>query len=166
MVNKNLLISIFILIVGVAVYYFFFYSNDEKAIQKRFDFLAENFSKESDENQILALKRLTAIKTVFTQNVHFEIENRAIAGEYSSREITRRAGGVRSQFTHLTLKFYDVNIDLSHGQTAIVMATARITGVKKNGEQVAETRELEFGLQKTDGDWFIAAVKAVEVLEK
>ncbi len=88
-----------------------------------------------------------------------------MTGEYSSREIARRAGGIRSQFTNLTLKFYDVNIDLQ-GQTAAVMATARITGLKKNGAQVAETRELEFGLQKTDGDWFIASVKAVEVLEK
>ncbi len=166
MVNKNILTGILILIAGVAVYYFFFYENDERAIQKRFDFLAENMSKKADESQLLALKRMTAIKTAFTQNVHFEIENRSMAGEYSSREITRRAAGVRAQFTRLTLKFYDVNIDLSRGQTATVMATARITGNKKNGEQVAETRALEFGLQKTDGDWLIGEVKAVEVLEK
>ena len=166
MVNKNFLTGILILIAGVAVYYFFFYENDERAIQKRFDFLEENMSKKADESQISALKRLTAIKTVFTQNVYFEIENRSMAGEYLSSEIARRAGGLRAQFTRLTLKFYDVNIDLSQGLTAAVMATARITGNKKNGEQAAETRELEFGLKKTDGDWLISEVKAVEVLEK
>ncbi len=165
MVNKNILISILILIAGVAVYYFFFYQNDERAIQKRFDLVAENFSKDSDESKLVTIKRLATIERVFTKNVHFEIENRSMAGEYSSREIARRAGGIRSLFTNLTLKFYDVDIDLQ-GLTAAVMATARITGPKKNGEQVAETRELEFGLQKKDGDWFIAAVKAVEILEK
>jgi ketosteroid isomerase-like protein len=165
MVNKNILISIFILIAGVAAYYFFFYQNDEKAVQKRFDLLAENVSKDSDESQLIMIKRLAAIERVFTKNVHFEIESRSRAGEYSSREIARRAGGVRTRFTRLTLKFYDVNIDLQ-GQTAAVTATARITGLKKNGEQVAETRELEFSLQKKDGGWLIAQVKAVEVLEK
>ncbi|MDM8541697.1 nuclear transport factor 2 family protein [Desulfococcaceae bacterium HSG9] len=163
MVNKNILIGIFILIAGVAVYYFFFYENDEKAIKKRFDLVAENVSKDSDESKLVMIKRLAIIERAFTQNVHFKIENRS--GEYSSREIARRVGGVRSHFTRMALKFYDINIDLQ-GQTAAVMATARITGLKKNGEQVAETRELEFGLQKKDGDWFIATVKAVEVLEK
>ncbi len=165
MVNKNILISIIILIAGCAVYYFFFYQSDERAIQKRFDLLAENVSKDSDESKLVTIKRLATIERAFTKNVHFEIENRIRSREYSSREVARRAGGARSLFTNLTLKFYDVNIDLQ-GLNAAVMATARISGNKKNGEQVAETRELEFGLQKTDGGWFIAAVKAVEVLEK
>ena len=165
MVNKNILISVIILIAGCAVYYFFFYQSDERAVQKRFDLLAENVSKDSDESQLIMIKRLAVIERAFTQSVHFEIENRSGAGEYSSREIARRAGGARTRFTRLTLKFYDVDIDLQ-GQTAAVMATARITGNKKNGEQVAETRELEFGLQKKNGTWLIAEVKAIEVLEK
>jgi len=166
MVNKNIFIGIFMLVAGVAGYYFLFYQNDERAIQKRFEFLEENFSKNRDESQLVALKRLAAIKTVFTQNVHFAIEGRVADGDYSSREIVRRAAGVRGQFTLMKLKFYDVNIDLSQGQNALVTATARITGTQKNGEPVAETRELEFGLKKKDDDWLIAAVKAVEVLEK
>ena len=164
MVNKNILIGGLILIAGFAAYYFFFYQNDERAIQKRFDFLAEKMSKKTDEKDVSPL-RLVAIRSVFTQNVHIEIKNPEITGEYTSREIAIRANAMRTQFARMKLKFYDVNIDLQ-GQMAAVMATARITGFKKNSEQIAETRELEFGLRKKDGDWLIAAVKAVEVLEK
>lgn len=164
MVKKYILVGVLVLAIA-AVYYFVFYNSDERVIKRRLNYIADNFSKEANENKILALKRVTAIKTVFKPLIHVEIEKRSISGEYSAREITRRTAGVRTHFKRITLKFYDVNIDVSPSGSALATATARITGAKKNGETFAETRELEFGWQKMEGDWLIAAVKAVQVLE-
>ncbi len=164
MVKKYILIGVPIIAIA-AVYYFFFYNTDERVIKRRLNYIADNFSKEANENKVLTLKRVTAIKTVLKPSIHVEIEKRSISGNYSAREITRRTAGVRTHFKRLTLKFYDVNIDVSPSGTALATATARITGAKKNGETFAETRELEFGWQKVEGDWLIAAVKAVQVLE-
>lgn len=162
--KKYILVGVLVLAIA-AVYYFVFYNSDERVIKRRLNYIADNFSKEANENKILALKRVTAIKTVFKPLIHVEIEKRSISGEYSAREITRRTAGVRTHFKRITLKFYDVNIDVSPSGSALATATARITGAKKNGETFAETRELEFGWQKMEGDWLIAAVKAVQVLE-
>lgn len=165
MLKKQHLFILFLVVIAGG-YYLLFYRNDARAIAQRFDQLAENLSKTGDEQPIDTLKKIRKIESLLAQNCRVSIESSSFDNVYTAREVAQRVAGVRQQYRHLTVKFYDLSIDRPSEKTATVLSTVRVTGVSQTMESVPETREIEFRLDKIDGQWLFAEAKEVRVLEK
>jgi len=66
----------------------------------------------------------------------------------------------------MSLKFYDLTVELPEQGTARVVLTASLKGRSMNGESIDETREVQSILNKIDQKWLFSAFEVVEVLEK
>lgn len=78
-------------------------------------------------------------------------------------EITQAAGGARSRLTALEIEFVDLNVMLGLDKiSAQVELTAKI---KLPDEQDPVVQELRILLNQFNGDWVIARVETVKVLE-
>ena len=162
---KYLLIGAVVVIIGVAVIYYFLPS-EEKKVRKQFQLLSEGVRKSPEENAFTVLQKMKNIGALFDEHCELKAPSQSLSGSYSRQEISTYAGSARSVFSQLDLKFYDFHIVFLEREVAKVTLTARLTGRSTAGEQVDEIRELECVLKKIEKRWLFSAIEVVEVLKK
>lgn len=162
---KYLLIGALVVIIGVAVVFYFF-PNEEKKVKKRFQLLSEGVLKSPEENAFTLLQKMKNIGALFDEHCELKAPSQSLSGSYTREEISTYAGSARSYFSQLDLKFYDFHILFPEKETTKVTLTARLTGRSTAGEQMDETRELECILKKIEKKWLFSQIEVVEVLKK
>jgi len=162
---KYLLIGALVVIIGVAVVFYFF-PNEEKKVKKQFHLLSEGMLKSPEENAFTMLQKMKNIGALFGEHCELKAPSQSLSGSYTRQEISTYAGSARSYFYQVDLKFYDFHIVFPEREVAKVTLTARLTGRSTAGEQVDETRELECILKMMEKKWFFSAIEVVEVLKK
>ena len=163
--TKYLLIGAVVIIIGIAVIYYFLPS-EEKKVRKQFQLLSERVQKSPEENALSILQKMKNIGPLFDEHCELKAPSQSLSGSYSRQEISTYAGSARSVFSQLDLKFYDFHIVFLEREVAKVTLTARLTGRSTAGEQVDEIRELECVLKKIEKRWLFSAIEVVEVLKK
>ena len=163
--TKYLLIGAVVIIIGIAVIYYFLPS-EEKKVRKQFQLLSERVQKSPEENALSILQKMKNIGALFDEYCELKAPSQSLSGSYSRQEISTYAGSARSVFSQLDLKFYDFHIVFLEREIAKVTLTARLTGRSTAGEQVDEIRELECVLKKIEKRWLFSAIEVVEVLKK
>ena len=163
--TKYLLIGAVVIIIGIAVIYYFLPS-EEKKVRKQFQLLSEKVQKFPEENALTMLRKMKNIGPLFDEHCELKAPSQFLSGSYSRQEISTYAGSARSVFSQLDLKFYDFHIVFLEREVAKVTLTARLTGRSTAGEQVDEIRELECVLKKIEKRWLFSAIEVVEVLKK
>jgi hypothetical protein len=154
-----------IIIVGiVAVRHFA--RTEEKKVQKQFALLSEWATKEADESIITTSYKIQHITTLFADPCSVKADLISFTGSYTPEEISGFAGRSRFHFSHLSLKFYDLDIAFLDKGTARVTLTATVTGESKSGEHVDATHELKTVLTKAEDEWLFSYFEIVEVLQK
>ena len=154
-----------IVIIGVVLAVTVFPS-EEKRVKKRFRLLSEWVSKRPEENPITMLQKMKDIGTLFLEPSELKAPNDSLSGSYTRQEISAYAGSVRSHFSQLDLKLYDLNVAFPEKEVAQVTLTARLIGKFKTGEQVDEIHELDCLMKKVDKKWFFSQIEVIEVLKK
>lgn len=162
---KYLLIGVLVVIIGIAVVFYFF-PNEEKKVKKQFHFLSEWVSKSPDEQTFTMLQKIKNIGTLFDEHCELIAPGQSLSGSYAREEISTYVGSARSHFSQLDLKFYDFHIVFPEKEATKVTLTARLTGRSTAGEQVDETRELDCVLKKIENKWLFIQIEVVEVLKK
>jgi len=162
---KYLLIGAIVVIIGIAVIYYFLPS-EEKKVRKQFHLLSKGVLKSPEENAFTMLQKMKNIGALFDEHCELKAPSQSLSGSYARQEISTYAGNARSVFSQLDLKFYDFHVVFLERELAKVTLTARLTGRSTAGEQVDETRELECILKKIEKKWFFSAIEVVEVLKK
>jgi len=162
---KYLLAGVLFVIIGIVLAATVFPS-EEKRVKKRFHLLSEWVSKSPEENPFTMLQKMKDIGTLFFEPCELKAPNESLSGSYTRQEISAYAGSVRSHFSQLGLKFYDLHIAFPQKEVAKVTLTARLIGKSKTGEQADEIRELECLLKKIDKKWFLSQIEVIEVLKK
>jgi len=166
--TKPLLIGGMVIVIGTLAAFYLFPS-EEKRVRKQFDLLSQYVGKEPGEDAFSMANRIQNIRWLFAENCEFKFESdrlSSFSGNYTREEVAAYALRRRSYFSILTLKFYDLKVELPERGMARVHVTARLTGRSVAGENVDEARELMCGLNKIEKKWLISAIEVVEVLKK
>jgi hypothetical protein len=162
---KHILVILLVVIIGIWAAFTLFQS-EEKKIKKEFNSLSEWVSKESEEDAIAMFNRMRNIRALFHDSCGLKIPGQSISGSYTREEIGSYAAQGRSQFSHLNLKFYDLDIAFTEKEVAKVHLTARLIGRLTTGENVDETHEIDCLLKKLEKKWLFTTIEVVEVLKK
>ena len=139
---------------------------EEGRVRKQFDLLSERISVEPGEKPLAVARKIHNLETLFAPQCTLKAHIDAYSGAYTPGEIADRAAGLRSQFSRLTLQFFDIDIGFPRHGLAMVRATARLTGATPSGEALDETHELSCSLVPSDGAWLFTRVEVVEVLRR
>jgi hypothetical protein len=152
-------------LVGIAAMLYLF-TSESSQVKKRFSSVATWMSKEGEESNLVTARKIQNMMSILAETCVIQDPMTGEPQELSGREIAQRAVLARRDFTTITLKFPDLDIAFPDKNTATAIATARATGVSKEGDLFSATYELECTLQKGEEGWVFSAVEIVEVLEK
>ena len=144
----------------------YFFERQERKIQKRFDQLSKWASKDVEENNLTAARKINGIGSLCAENCHIKAHIHSLSGNYTPEEISSLAAHARSRFSQLSLAFHDLHIAIPEKETAKVNLTARLSGTLAGGESADDTLELVCRLKKLEGTWLFTAFEVVEILEK
>lgn len=72
---------------------------------------------------------------------------------------------VRGSYSQATVSIHDLNIIIAEKERATIRCTLRVKGEGKS-QPVADVQELSAEMRKVQGDWLLASVTLVEVLER
>jgi len=162
---KHIIIAGGILAAGIIAFFIFSQSEDAK-VKKQFEFIAEKIEKKSGENRIIAAAKVNRIREVIIDPCKIYAPAYSFSREASSDELSTFILGKRSQYSAISLKFYDFVIDFPEKDTARVNLTESMEGKLKTGEFVEDIHELKCQLQKIEDIWRLKEIEVVEVLRK
>ena len=164
---KLKVLVVLVLVVAAAIFAaLYFFPGDRTKIKKQFNSLSSLVNKEKGESAFTMAYKVNALANLFADSCSFEFSQNYMAGEYTPEQITSHAVKGRSQFSKISLDFYDIVPDISN-DVAVVETTVRFHGEIKDSAKVAEeTREIQCKLKKIDGKWKFTNFKVVEVLKK
>ncbi|HUT71515.1 MAG TPA: hypothetical protein VMW89_12660 [Desulfatiglandales bacterium] len=166
MVKKNIVITVLMLMLGVAATHYLF-QNEEKRVKKQFRMLSKLVSKDQDEDNFTMARKARDIAVLFADNCQIESHISAFSGRYTRQEISGLAARARFYFSKLTVRFHDLGIDFPEKQTARVAVTGQASGTLKGGDPFNdEVLELGCTLRKLENTWLFTAIEVVEVLEE
>ena len=160
---KYVSMLIVIVIIGAVIYFF---PTDSRRVKKQFRALEQWAAKEGEENQLVMGRKIQKLRSVLADSVQVDAPAYEAGGTYDASEIAQRSTLGRSRYSTISLKFYDLEVDILDEQSAKVIATGRLTGTSAEGEKLSETHEVECLLQKVEGKWLLTDVNLVDVLQK
>jgi hypothetical protein len=166
MVNpKNIVIVAVICLAGL-IALFWLYESDETKIKKRFETLAEEAAKVSDEKELAAALKAKKISEMCTDPFTVEIPSYSISKTFPKSEIAANILAARAHYASTSVKFYDIAIEFPEEGIANATLTGSVEAKLTSGELINEIHELQCRLEKIEKDWFFARIEGVDVLEK
>lgn len=162
---KYIVIAGLLILTGIFVRVCFFQSEKDK-VKEQFELLAEYVSKERGEKVLKTALKIKGIGVLFAESCMLEAPEYLISGSYANREVTNLANYARLQFSKLSLRFYDLDINFQNKELGKANLTCRVKGILMSGENMDEVHELECVLKKIESRWVFTAFEVVEVLEK
>lgn len=167
MVNlKNLILAVCLATVAV-VAAVRFWPSDERAIRQQVAKIEALGSKASDEKTVESLLRARQLAELFADPSALQVEHANFTGQYPRKQIQERILLARGFYTSAIVSVHDltINIPTTDPKTATIHCTLRVKGEGKS-QPVADVQELSAELHKINGDWLLASVTLVEVLER
>jgi hypothetical protein len=162
---KYLIIAGAVLIASIIA--FIIYSeSDEAKVKKQFEFLAEKMKKTPEESRLISATKATKITKQFTKTSTIHAPAYSVSKEIASQDLSILILSTRSQFSKISLKFYDFVIDFPAKGYVDVNLTVNVAGRLTTGEYVDEIHELKCILKKIEDIWLLKEIEIVEVLKK
>jgi hypothetical protein len=158
--------ALLVVIIGGVLAYLYLFQSEEKRVKKQFRLASDWMAKDSGENAFIMLNKIKSMGGLFSEPCRIKAEAYSFTGSYTPEEISGYAAQGRSQFTTLSLKFFDLSIHFPQKGVAKAILTVTVTGKLTSGEYVDETHEVECLLKKIEKKWLFSDVELVEVLKK
>jgi hypothetical protein len=162
---KQILIALAALIIGIVVVVRLFPSEEKKA-RRQFALLSKCVSKGSRENPITTASKVQKLRALLAENCSLKTHIPEFSGSFTGQELSSLIAQARLQFSNLSAKFYDVEIDFPEEEMATATLTVNVAGTMADGVRIDETHELECVLKKIEGKWLFSECQVVEVLTK
>jgi hypothetical protein len=166
MVNlRHFIIGTLVVVAGIIIYFWLF-SSDEAKIKKQFKNLTGLICADSDEHQFIAAANARKIGNMFAETCLFEIPTHSISRTYKRENIPAHVMAFRSQYSAISLKFYDLHISFPTEGIARAAVTAYVEALRISGEPILEVHEIVIRMEKLEKDWFFNQIKTIPVLER
>ena len=154
-----------VLIAGIIAFIIFSQSEVVK-VKKQFKYLEDRIKKTPEETQLISAAKANRIKELFADTSKIHAPAYSFSRKISSQNLSILVLNLRSQYSKISLKFYDFVIDFPEKDLADVSLTAILTGKLTTGEYFDEIHELKCILKKIEDIWLLKEIELVEVLEK
>lgn len=154
-----------VLIAGIIAFIIFSQSEVAK-VKKQFKYLEERIKKTPEETRLISAAKAKRIKELFTETSKIHAPAYSFSREILSQDLSVLVLNLRSQYSKISLKFYDFVIDFPEKDLADVNLTATMTGKLTTGEYFDEIHELKCILKRIEDIWLLKEIELVEVLEK
>jgi hypothetical protein len=164
-VSLKRVIASILIAAGVAVFFFVFESQEAK-IKKQFKFIAEKINKFPGESPILSGAKAKGLKKAIANPCFIHIPVYSYSKETNSDSLTRYVLSMRSQYSEISMTFYDFLFDHMDEKSAQVTVTTGIRGTLSTGEAVEDIHEVTCRIKKIDDVWKFIEIEVVEVLKK
>jgi hypothetical protein len=161
---KNLILAVCLVTVAV-VAALRFWPSDERAIRKQIERIETLGSKASDEKPVNSLLHARQLAELFSDPCTLQVESANFQGQYPRKQIQDRIVMLRGSYSQATVSIHDLHITIAEKERATIRCTLRVKGEGKS-QPVADVQELSAEMRKVEGDWLLASVTLVEVLER
>lgn len=165
MINKWTVTGAILLLSGL-LYYFFVYDSPEKKIRKQFTVLAEKLEKQAGESPLITAGKAKSAADFFANICIVDIPEYDTQKRITTKELTQHILAFKSRLSAVSVKFYDLSVELTGDNRAVCAVTIEIRATSTSGETEKDIREFECLLEKTENAWKFSNIKAVEALEK
>ena len=164
MVNRKILVctAVCLLVLFAA---WRLWPTERQAIRRQLQNLRELSAKDGAEQGVEPLRRAARIGDLFTDPCRFVFEEYDGEETLDRKTLINHVLHLRNRTQSLHLSLHDTEIVIIADDTAGVTTTLRVES-SGNEDLFTDVREIDLGMQKADGDWRIARVTLVEVLEK
>jgi SnoaL-like domain len=161
--QRPVLVSLAVVVLAVVAWRYWM-PDDKRDVRRRLNAFAAEFN-ETTAAGLATIAHAARIGTYFTEDIVVELGDGAppIRGRQTLIAMATRLQPRTSAFT---LELLDQNVTISAPSTAEVNVTAafRRRG-RAAGEDAVEARELALRMVKTEGNWLVSEVKAVETFK-
>ena len=164
-IRSKTLIIIGLIFVSLAGWFLFLPSEKDK-IKKCVNRVAELVSKEAKETPVALALKINSLQKSLAKSVTILIPERQFASPLLREELLRRIVGGLSNLSSLTVTIHDINITMPQDDQAVLICTSRLSGLSKQQEQIKETHEVEFTLNKSEDNWLINKIKLPIILQR
>ena len=154
-----------VLVAGI-IAFFIFSQSEEAKVKKQFKFIADKIEKAPEESHIISVTKANRIREVITEPCKIHAPAYSFSRDISSDELSTLVLSERSQYSEISLRFYDFVIDFPEKGTAQVNLTASMEGKLTTGEFIEDLHELKCKLEKIEDIWRLKEIEMVEVLKK
>ena len=162
---KHVAFAFVALVIGIFVAVRLFPS-EEKKVRKRFAVLSKCVSRNSGENPITTASKAQKLRTLLAEDCSLKTHIPEFSGGFTGEEVSSLVAQARLQFSNLSLKFYDLEVEFPEKERAKATLTVNVAGTMTDSIRIDETHELECLLRKTDGKWLFSECEVVEVLKR
>jgi hypothetical protein len=140
--------------------------DEKQKIINQFSRLSSYVSKEPGESTVQMALKANSLIELFSDECELEVPHEFLTGIYSPQEIAANVSRGRMMFKNISLKFYDISVDIKESEKAFAPATVHFRGNMTNGKTVEEIREIKAELLKKDKSWIFKKFEVVETLKK
>ncbi|MCK5803926.1 MAG: hypothetical protein KAI66_13900 [Lentisphaeria bacterium] len=165
MKRKMIFPALFIAVAAGVFLWWKWRPSEEKRVQQQVERLAARFSRQSDEGGAAMALKMNGLSNMFADTFSVNLTDFPFNGEYSSSTMLSNIARARALFEEITLRFYDVSVELTDEDAAEVLFTARVVMKRKaGGAAMADTREMRCALKRVDGKWLFVSFSEQQVL--
>jgi hypothetical protein len=165
MVNSKPIMAAVLIAVLCALAAIIIFTGEKRKIKKQFAHLREWIEKDPKETKLITTLKVQKIQRLFAEKCELESPD-AFSGVYTPQEIATYALGALNKCSEFSIKFYDLDIEITGPKEASAVLTAKLSGKLIRGESLDETYELSSLLIKRDKSWLFRRFQIVEVLKK
>ncbi|MCU0600585.1 MAG: hypothetical protein MUE70_15165 [Desulfobacterales bacterium] len=166
MVNQKNILIVSLICFACVIAFFWLHESDEDKIKKRFDELAEETAKATDEKELAAVIKAKKISELCADSFQVDFPSYSISRKFMRNDISAQILAARARYSAISVNFYDISIDFPEEGIADVTLTGSVEAALTSGESVREIHELRCRLEKIEKDWLFAAIEGVDVLDK
>ena len=161
--NRKILVITSLLLSGLVL--FWLLPNDEKAIRKNLQQLAELCSATKGEGTIATLNSVGKASKLCSDPCAVEVESFHIKRTFVRKEFSNHLLMMKRMLPDTHLAFSDTQINFPQEDKALITTTLSLRGKTKN-QRFTDAYEVDIMAQKTDGQWFFSAFTVVEFMER
>lgn len=161
--NRKILVIANLLLSGLLL--FWLLPNDEKAIRKNLQQLAEYCSFTEGEGTIATLSSVGKAAKLCSDPCAVDVESFDIKRTFIRKEFSNHLLMIKRMLPDTNFTFSDTQINFPQENKALVTTTLFLRGNTKN-QRFTDAYELDIVVQKTDGKWLFSSFTVVEFMER
>lgn len=163
---KQIVISIIVIAVAVAAWFYFFPS-EKKIVLKQMDKMIESINKADDEGNIAAAAKNLAFGALLNdkEEINITIDEFPYNGSHSASELASLAAQGRLYCVSIDIAIKGADVEIKDN-VATVNFTAAFTVITKFGGKYEEIRPFITTLKKIDKKWKFTTFRDNQVLKK
>jgi hypothetical protein len=165
MVNSKTILAAVMIALICTLSAFYILTGEKRKIKRQFVHLREWIEKDPKENKLITALKVQKIRRLFAEKSELESPY-SFSGVYTPQEIAAYALGALTEYSEFSVKFYDLDIDITGPKEANAILTAKLNGRFIKGDFLNETYELASLLIKHENSWLFKRFQIVEVLKK